>query len=248
MDLIKKAVIDFTRIFSYLKGNRMWFLIIISGIIGFSIGAVTLYVAYRTGAYMADVMTSLYPFEFGKRAASTFFHLIPITYVLAIMLVKYLIYVIVSPFMSALSEMIEYKHLQEAYVPKPQNTLRLIRRTGRIAFRSLYKEILWTLLFSIAGILVPVVGVAGILIAQSYYIGSAHLDYTLARKMSYSDMRKWMLRNRGLALGNGAIYFTLLFIPVLGLLAAPVLTTAAGTLSTLDVIALEGGDKTGYRA
>ena len=218
----------------------MWALLVLTGVIGFIIGTVAFYIAYRTGAYMADMMSDLYPFAFGKRAASTFFHLIPITYLIAVMLVKYVLYIAVSPFMSSLSKKIEELHLKEDYVPREKRSLSLIKRTGLIALRSLYKEILWTILFSLAGILVPVAGVIGLIITQSYYIGSAHLDYTLARKMSYSDMRKWIGTNRGLALGNGAMYFTILLIPFLGLLIAPVITTAAGTLSVVDTMRLAG--------
>lgn len=240
MDLIKKAIIDFTVAFRYLKSNKYWYYIVLTGLIGFFIGLVFFYIAYRTGAIMADFLSDLYPFEFGKKAAFTFFHLIPITYILAVMVIKYVIYIAVSPIMSLLSKKVEEEH--GFGVPDTNtNQWYLLSRTFKVTLRSVYKEILWTILFSVAGILVPVAGIAGLFITQAYYIGYAHLDYTLARKMEFSTMKKWIKKRRGLALGNGVIYFTLLLIPVLGLFIAPVFSTAAAAIGGLDELEKERG-------
>lgn len=236
MDLIKKAVIDFTVAFRYLKGPKFWYYIILTGMIGLFISAVLFYIAYRTGAFMADFLSDLYPFEFGKKAAFTFFHLIPITYILALMVMKYVIYIVVSPIMSLLSRKIEEDHCSCALQDDSNNHWYLLLRTFKVTGRSIYKEILWTILFSIVGILVPVVGIGGLLITQAYYIGYAHLDYTLARKLDFQDMKVWIKKNRGLALGNGIIYFTLLLIPGLGVFLAPVFSTAAASIGVNDLL------------
>jgi CysZ protein len=235
MDLIKKAVIDFTVAFRYLRGPKFWYYIILTGIIGLFISAVLLYIAYRTGAYMSDFLSDLYPFEFGKKAAFTFFHLIPITYILAVIILKYVTYIVLSPIMFLLSIKIEEDHCGSEIKDDNKQWYYLIR-TFKVTGRSIYKEILWTILFSLVGILIPVVGIGGILITQAYYIGYAHLDYTLSRKLEFKHMKVWMKRNRGLALGNGIIYFTLLLIPVLGLFLAPVFSTAAASIGVNDLL------------
>jgi CysZ protein len=233
MDLIKKAIIDFTTAFGYLRNVRFVGMLLITGFIGLAIGTVFMYIAYRTGTFMADFLSKIYPFEFGRNAAFTFFHLIPITYIFAIIVLKYVIYIALSPFMSRLTRQIETIHSNVSSDLEP-NGLKLFKRTLAVTGRSIYKEILWTILFSIVGIIVPVIGFAGIIITQAYYIGYAHLDYTLARKLDFLQMKRWVKSNRGLALGNGAIYFTLLLIPFIGIFIAPMLTTAAATISVLD--------------
>jgi CysZ protein len=151
------------------------------------------------------------------------------------MVVKYVIYIAVSPIMSHMSRKVEEAHLGTE-LTEYSNPLHLLSRTVKVTLRSVYKEILWTLLFSVLGILVPVAGLAGLFITQAYYIGYAHLDYSLARKMEFREMKQWIRKNRGLALGNGAVYFTLLLIPVVGLFLAPVFSTAAASIGVADLL------------
>lgn len=242
MDLIKKAIIDFTVAFRYLKGPKFWYHIILTGIIGSFIGLVLFYIAYRTGAWMADFLSDLYPFEFGKNAAFTFFHLIPLTYILAVIVLKYVVYIAVSPIMSLLSKKIEEEHsgIEETEL---HGQWHLLTRTFKVTGRSIYKEILWTILFSVLGIVVPVAGITGLFITQAYYIGWAHLDYTLARKLPFGETKKWIRNNRGLALGNGFVYFTLLLIPVFGVFLAPVFSTAAAAIGITDLMSQNNIDK-----
>jgi len=44
----------------------------------------------------------------------------------------------------------------------------------------------------------------------------------------------WTKENRGLALGNGAVYLTILLIPFLGLLLASALAVFAATKSVIE--------------
>jgi CysZ protein len=238
MDLIKIAIIDYTRSLMHFRDKRLWIMLIIPGLISFIIGFLFLYGAYISGAAIADFLSDLYPFKFGKKAAFTFFHLIPVTYLIAIMIVKYVIYIAIYPFMTILSAKIENEYDGASRQRYGAPTFNSILRALRVTLRSLYKEILWTILFTMVGILIPVAGIAGIFIVQSYYIGIIHLDYTLSRKMTYPDMLVWTKKNRGLPLGNGFVYITLISIPFFGILLAPVAATGAGTISVLDKIKL----------
>jgi len=234
MELIKKAIIDYTLAAKYLRQDKLWLFLFLPGVISFILGALFFYLAYLSAGFLGEFLTSLYPFEFGKKAASTFFHYIPITYILGLMLIKYIIYIALSPFLSILSEKVEKKHTGSLKSIKGiRKNIKVIIRSTIIALRSLYKEILWTILFSIIGILIPIVGIIGIFITQAYYIGVGNMDFTMERYYKRKDSILWIKNKRGLALGNGIVYLTI-FISIIGFFIAPTIATIAGTISVLD--------------
>lgn len=153
-------------------------------------------------------------------------------------LFKNLLIAIMSPFMSPLSEKIERIVKGEAAINVPFSLNRILFDTWRglrINFRNIIKEILYTLILLIFG-LIPIfsfISAALIFIIQSYYAGFGNLDYTLERRFSVKDSVSFVRDHKGLALGNGAVFMLLLFIPVIGILIAPPLATAASTLETL---------------
>ena len=73
----------------------------------------------------------------------------------------------------------------------------------------------------------PFVAVA-IFLVQSYYAGFGSMDYTMERHLKVRDSIRFVRSNRGLALGNGAV-FILLLMTGIGFLFALPLSTAAST-------------------
>ena len=161
--------------------------------------------------------------------------------VLAFILFKNLLIGIMSPFMSPLSERIEDILQGEEIEKVPFSFTRIIRemiRGLRISFRNIIKEILFTILLLILGLFPLFSAISGILIflIQAYYAGFGNLDYTLERRFSVSQSVAFVRENKGLALGNGIVFLLILLIPFLGIIIAPPLATAAGTLETLKRI------------
>jgi CysZ protein len=81
-------------------------------------------------------------------------------------------------------------------------------------------------LFPIATFAVPVL----IFIIQAYYAGFGNFDYYLERYANVSQSKYFVSRNKGLAVGNGAVFLALLLIPIAGLFLAPALATTAATV------------------
>lgn len=235
MDLIKKAIFDYIGILHMLKRSGYWGYIAIIAIITSILAAGALFIAYKTGAFIADNLTDLYPFKFGKKAADTFFHLVPFTYIIAVTVVKYFIFVAVSPILDKISRKMEMELYDQNAIYRKSTHLKLSIEALKIAVRAFYKEVLWTILFSLIGILVPVAGLVGFFIVQSYYIGSCYIQLVLSRKKTTAELIPWTKANRGLALGNGAVYLTILLIPFLGLLLASALSTFAASKSVLEM-------------
>ena len=59
------------------------------------------------------------------------------------------------------------------------------------------------------------------------------MDYSLEKYYNVKESKAFSNRYRWLAIGNGAMFLTLLSVPVLGLFFAPGLSTVAATLETM---------------
>lgn len=236
MDLIKKAIFDYIGILRMLKKTEYWGYILIIAMITSALAIGAFYLAYKSGAYIADSLADAYPFKFGRKAADTFLHLVPFTYIIAVTVVKYFIFIAVSPFLNKISRKMEHaESLDLNHIAVSTSKLHPFLDVIKISGRAFYKEILWTLLFSFIGLLVPVAGLIGFFIVQSYYIGSCYIQLVLLRKKQLEELVPWTKMNRGIALGNGAVYLTILLIPFLGLLLSSPLAIFAATKSVFEL-------------
>ena len=159
--------------------------------------------------------------------------------VFGIVVFKYLLMIIISPFMSLLSERIENivrqgkDSVQEPF--KLKTAAYQMFRGLSISIGNLLKESFFIIvlgllgLFPLFGLIVPLV----ILLVQAHYAGFGNLDFTLERHFNVKRSRSFMRDYRGLAIGNGIPYMLILFIPFIGLFLAPPLAAAAGTLEIL---------------
>lgn len=113
------------------------------------------------------------------------------------------------------------------------DTLRSIRLCGR------------NLLYQAGGILalvllsfVPIVGLLAPLIAffmECYFFGFSMLDYSCDRHhMELPETVDFVKTHKGIAVGNGLIFYLFLVVPILGWMLAPAYATIAGTLSLQD--------------
>ncbi len=150
---------------------------------------------------------------------------------------KYLILILVAPFMSILSAKVEERLLG----PLPKQPFRLskaisdIMRGIRLSLRNLSRELFLTLVLFIFGF-IPVIGWISpflIFLVQANYAGFGNLDYTLERYFSVRGSVSFVREHRGLAMGNGTV-FMLLLMTGIGFMVAPPLATVAGTLEALE--------------
>ena len=153
-------------------------------------------------------------------------------------LFKYLFLIIGSPLFAWLSEkteaIIEGKDL-------PLNFKLLINdicRGIRLAFRNM----LWQTVYSVSILILsflPVVGWITPLLALSiecYFLGFSMLDYSFERnKLSTSQSIAFISRHKGLAIGNGLIFYLMHLLPVIGWILAPSYAIIAATISLYKV-------------
>ena len=98
-----------------------------------------------------------------------------------------------------------------------------------ILWQSLYMISLFLLsLIPLFGWVTPVVG----LLVEFYYLGFSMLDYSSERNnLSASQSIQFIGRHKGLAIGNGLVFYLMHLLPVIGWLLAPSYAVIAATLS-----------------
>lgn len=149
-------------------------------------------------------------------------------------LFKFLFLIIGSPVFAYLSEktesIIEGKDYPFSFI----QLLKDILRGVRIALRNS----LWQTVYMISILIlafIPVVGLVTPLMAvliECYYYGFSMLDYSMERhKKSASESIYFIGNHKGLAIGNGMVFYCMHLIPIVGWLLAPSYAVVAATLS-----------------
>jgi CysZ protein len=97
---------------------------------------------------------------------------------------------------------------------------------------------LWQTVYMFSLLLVSLLPVAGwvtpliAIMVECYYYGFSMLDYSLERnKMSAGESINYVGRHKGLAIGNGILFYLMHFVPILGWVLAPAYAVIAATLS-----------------
>lgn len=153
---------------------------------------------------------------------------------------KYLFLIVGSPLFAWLSEKTESIMLDKEYPFSMQQFLSDIVRGIRIALRNIFWQTFYTL-----GILllafIPVVGWVGPLLGmflECFYLGFSMLDYTNERRGYNATVSiDFINRHKGLAIGNGMIFFLMHAIPFFGWVFAPGYAVVAATLSLQNTVA-----------
>jgi CysZ protein len=245
--LLKEIIISiqsFAEAHRFIAKHKLWKWIIIPGIIYailFAIGLyffgktsydATNYVLQQTGlkAWM-DAMNETW-LSWLVIIAQIF--IIIILFFFYFSLFKYIFLIIGSPVFAYLSEKTESIIEQKEFPFSFPQLLKDIVRGIRIAVRN----VLWQSVYLLAVLIfsfIPIVGWVGPVIAlliECYYFGFSMLDYSSERnKMGTAQSIAFIGRHKGLAIGNGLVFYVMHLLPVVGWLFAPSYAVIAATLS-----------------
>lgn len=152
-------------------------------------------------------------------------------------LFKFLFLIIGSPLFAYLSEKTEAIMEGKDFPFNLGQLLKDIWRGIRIALRNLLWQTVYVLSIFILSF-IPLFGWIAPLVAllvECYYFGFSMLDYSSERnKLSASQSIEFIGRHKGLAIGNGIIFYLMHLIPIVGWLLAPSYAVVAATLSLLS--------------
>ena len=149
-------------------------------------------------------------------------------------LFKYLFLIIGSPLFAYLSEkteaLIEGKEFPFDFSQLGKDMLRGIRVALRNGlWQTVYTISILILSFiPLAGWITPVIS----LFVECYYYGFSMLDYSCERHhLSPAKSLAFIGQRRGLAIGNGLVFYLMHFLPFLGWVLAPSYAVVAATIS-----------------
>jgi CysZ protein len=149
-------------------------------------------------------------------------------------LFKYLFLIIGSPLFAYLSEkteaIIEGKDFPFSWPQFVKDIVRGIKLALRnTLWQSVYTiSLLLLSLFPVIGWITPVI----ILFIECYYYGFSMLDYSCERhKLSPAESISFIGRHKGLAVGNGMVFYLMHLLPIVGWILAPAYAVVAATIS-----------------
>jgi CysZ protein len=136
-----------------------------------------------------------------------------------------------------LSEKIESLISGKAYAFSPAQMLKDMARGAKIAGRNL----LWQTVYLIALFFLSLIPFIGwtvpflALLIEAYYLGFSMLDYNFERRGEpMSSSIRYIGAHKGLAMGNGMVFYAMHALPVLGWLLAPAYAVIAATITMMD--------------
>ncbi len=151
-------------------------------------------------------------------------------------LFKFLFLIIGSPVFAYLSEKTESIMEGRDFPFSWRQLIKDIWRAIRIALRNLLWQTVYVLSILILSF-IPLFGWVAPLVAllvECYYFGFSMLDYSSERnKLSAAQSIDFIGRHKGLAIGNGLVFYLMHLIPVAGWLFAPSYAVIAATISLL---------------
>ena len=149
-------------------------------------------------------------------------------------LFKYLFLIIGSPLFAYLSEKTEAIIEGKEFPFSFSQLLKDMMRGIRVALRNSLWQTVYTISILILSFL-PLVGWITPVISMSvecYYYGFSMLDYSCERhKLSPAESLAFIGKRRGLAIGNGLVFYLMHFIPFVGWVLAPSYAVVAATIS-----------------
>lgn len=153
-------------------------------------------------------------------------------------LFKYIWLIVGSPVYAYLSEKTDSIIGNKEFIFNLNQFIKDIFRGIKISVRnSLWQSvymisIILLSLIPIVGWLTPLLG----LLVECYYYGFSMLDYSFERKkLSAADSIYFTGNHKGLAIGNGAVFYIMHILPVVGWVLAPAYAVVAATLSLHEV-------------
>jgi CysZ protein len=241
---IVTAIQSYYRAHQFISKHRLWKWIIIPGIIYMILFTVGMYFFWTSSGAAISYLSELIGIERWlqqQRSGLLSFVFMMSRIMVQLLLLffyfslfKYLWLIIGSPVFAYLSEKTEALLEGTDYPFSWPQLLKDMFRGIKLALRNALWQTVYTVsililsFIPVAGWIAPVVS----LFVECYYYGFSMLDYSCERhKLSPSQSVAFISNNKGLAIGNGLVFYLMHFIPIIGWVLAPAYAVVAATIS-----------------
>jgi CysZ protein len=245
--LLKEIIISieaYFRAHSFIVKNRLWKWIVIPGIIYTVLFIAGIYFFWQSSGEVIHYFLSQTGLKnWMQKEQDSWLRFILIFGQLIVHLIlmffyfswfKYLFLIIGSPVFAYLSEKTESIIQGKDFPFDMKQFVKDIVRGIRIALRNT----LWQTVYTVSILfisLIPVIGWATPVLAlfiECYYFGFSMLDYSSERnKLSVAHSIQFIGHHKGLAIGNGMVFYLMHALPFIGWILAPSYAVIAATLS-----------------
>ncbi len=219
--------------FGYISKHGLWKYCILPAIVSLICAYFIFGFFSEQSSVINDWLVHKYPWEWGSDTVASIGSGLSkfIAFVSSLLLFKYLVLIISSPFMSLLSEKVEEIEFGESETQWSVSSLITdLIRGFRISIRNLFKELLYVILLLIFGLFQPIgmISVPLTFLVQAYFAGFGNIDFLLERHLSLRESTRFVKQHKAYAAGLGT-GFLLLSMTGIGLLVAAPLATVAAT-------------------
>ena len=238
------AIQAYRKAHEFIGKHRLWKWILIPGLVYmilFTIGLYFFWISADTAVSDLSQLTGVDRWLHHQHSAAWSFILIMIGIMVRLIMMffyfslfKYLFLILGSPVFSYLSEKTESIIEGKEFVFDSAVFFHDLRRGIRLAFRNCFWQTVYTI-FILMLSLIPLVGsIAPVIsgLVECYFYGFSMLDYSCERhKLSPSASINFISQRRGLAIGNGLVFYLMHFVPFVGWVLAPSYALVAATIS-----------------
>ena len=189
---------------------------------------------------IANLIDKIWVWDWGSETFHVIGEVIGVALIVVIgfILYKHIVMALSAPFMSPVSEKIEAHLIGTDHPHRKTSFMAQLWRGIRINGRNLLMELFLSipiLLLSFVPLL-NIITTPLLFLVQSYYAGFGNMDYTLERHYGYSKSLQFVRKHSGIATGNGIVFMSMLFIPIIGIILVLPLSVTAATTETLRLI------------
>ncbi len=236
--ILRATQLSFTTrfIFWYFIPPLLWIFIIWA--LTFAVDQLALFM----GEFIKPLLYDWLSGNFGDIAILFIYWGIKISFFLFFLYISgYLLLILISPFLSIIAESTQEFLTGEKFPFSFKKWFNDILRGILVAFKSFFKETLWSLLILLLSF-IPIVGLVSpvlLFLTGSYFYGTAMLDYALENNNFKVNHRfEFYRKHRLLVTLLGLLYAAVLSIPVLGIFLAgfvAIFTTIVSTIAFLEI-------------
>lgn len=238
------AIQSYFRAHQFISKHRLWKWILIPGLLYTILFIVGMYFFWQSSDNVVSYISELFGIDkwLDRQQSSVLSFLfilggIIIRLVLVFFyfsLFKYIFLIIGSPLFAYLSEkteaIIEGRDFPFSFAQLMKDSVRGIK----LALRNMLWQAVYTIsilllsFFPVIGWITPMIS----LFVECYYYGFSMLDYSCERhKLSPSESIDFIAKHKGLAIGNGLVFYLMHGFPVIGWILAPAYAVVAATIS-----------------
>lgn len=241
MKSIKYVFNGYREAFSIIERKELKLFYILPGLLSFLLIFLLYYVSSKMSFSLFTQLSGMVNLQEYSKLAYYLVRILVgiICYMVYFLLYKGVILVLLSPFLSYISERVEEDRKGTEIDISLKQNIKFIGRGVVVSSKYLLFEISGTLLILILGF-IPMVNLFTpvlLLLIQGFFAGASIIDYTLERReMNSAASFGFVKRNFLFTVLNGVIFILFFMVPIIGMFMAPLVACVAITRGTLELL------------